>query len=323
MDDAQDSQQLDLQSYRSFFLGSRPLAIDGEQPEQHVLAAAGVPVTINPNGTYRTGGMYVQEFRQRKPRSKEPVLFMHGGSMSGAVWEHTPDGRDGWLQHFLRAGFHCYNADAVERGRSGWNPRDPHFQERPILRTAEDAFQQFRLGLPVEDAQPATLEQAAYPGLRFPLHYFQRFAEGLVPRWTGTDEIVLSAYRELIELIGPVTLCAHSQGAAFAFQLAEQQPELITSIIALEPAQAGLGDGSAMRSTKVLAIYGDYLDRDNRWPIIRGKTDAYFAQSGDHGAEVTIVDLPQAEIFGNSHLLLVENNNAEIAQLAINWLNEK
>ncbi|MFJ4264587.1 alpha/beta fold hydrolase [Paenarthrobacter nicotinovorans] len=321
MHDHTRSTSLDLKNYRSFYVGSEPVRVSGEKIEHYTFAEGGVPVAINPNGTYRTGGMYVQEFRQKSPRSSVPVLFMHGGSMTGAVWEHTPDGRDGWLQYFLQAGFDCYNVDAVERGRSGWNPRDPHFQQHPILRTAEDCFHQFRLGHSIKDTAATSLRKAAYPGLQFPLQHFQQFAEGIVPRWTLTNSIILSAYRQLLEKIGPVILCAHSQGAAFAFQLAEQRPDLVKSIVALEPAKAGDGDGSAFQQISVLNIYGDYIDLDARWPSIRNDTDSFFDKASTHGADITLVDLPREGITGNSHLLLVERNNAAIADIAIDWIN--
>ena len=317
------SSTLDLQSYRSFFVGSEPVNVTGEKLEHYTFAEGGVPVAINPNGTYRTGGMYVQEFVQRQPRSPVPILFMHGGSMTGAIWEHTPDGRDGWLQHFLRAGFTCYNVDAVERGRSGWNPRDPHFQQHPILRTAEDCFHQFRLGHPILSVTPESLAAAAYPGLQFPLESFDRFTESVVPRWSLTNSIIVSAYRELLEQIGPVIIVAHSQGAAFAFQLAEQCPDLVKSIVALEPARAGDADGTAFRNVDVLAIYGDYLSLDPRWPTIRKGTDTFLAKATQAGADITVLDLPEKGINGNSHLLLIEKNNAQIADLAIGWLRDK
>ena len=297
--------------------------VSDEEAEQHTFTSGGVPISINPNGTYSTGGMYVQEFRPRTPRAAAPVLFMHGGSMSGAVWEHTPDGRDGWLQHFIRAGIRCYNVDAVERGRSGWNPRDAHFRQRPILRTAEDCFHQFRLGAPVRDTQSATLKSAAHPGLRFPLQYFEQFTAGIVPRWTDTDDVIMGAYRQLIERIGRVTLCAHSQGAAFAFQLAERCPDLVESIIAVEPARAGDGDGSSFTGVDVLAIYGDFIELDSRWPAIRRITDAYFATASSNGADITVRDLPLDGVRGNSHLLLIEDNNAAIAGIALDWLDTR
>jgi len=34
---------------------------------------------------------------------------------TGVTWETTPDGREGWLNYFLRKGWAVYNSDAVER----------------------------------------------------------------------------------------------------------------------------------------------------------------------------------------------------------------
>ncbi|MGL9773051.1 MAG: hypothetical protein ACR5LG_01490 [Sodalis sp. (in: enterobacteria)] len=56
-----------------------------------------------------------------------------------------------------------YNVDAVERGRAGWEPRDPHFASSAILRTAEDIFYQFRIGSRVQGVTPDALQAAADP----------------------------------------------------------------------------------------------------------------------------------------------------------------
>lgn len=36
------------------------------------------------------------------------MVLMHGGHLTGAVYESTPDGREGWLQFFVRKGWPVY-----------------------------------------------------------------------------------------------------------------------------------------------------------------------------------------------------------------------
>lgn len=46
-----------------------------------------------------------------------PVLFWHGGGMTGATWEETPDGRPGWHEYFMRRGLHtCVSALGARNG---------------------------------------------------------------------------------------------------------------------------------------------------------------------------------------------------------------
>lgn len=309
-----------LRDMGSFFVGGRAVETACAAVEDLVLAAGGVPVRIDPNGTTFVGQMYVQYFLPAPAATRLPLLFWHGGSLSGATWESTPDGRPGWVAQFLRWGWPCYNVDAVERGRSGWAPRDPHFAAPPMLRTLQDSFTQFRLGRPVRDGSLASLTAAAYPQCRFPLASFETFMRQVVPRWATTDDLVLDAYCALLARVGPAVIIAHSQGAAFAFRAAERCADKVAAIVAIEPAQGGVTDGAVLARIPVLAVYGDHLDLDARWPRIRARTDAWFAAARAGGASVDILDLPQRGIRGNSHMLMMETNNAEIAALIEEWL---
>ena len=60
----------------------------------------------------------------------------HGGGESGANWETTPDGRDGWQMRFLRAGLDVYVSDSVERGSSSWARRPNVYTSEPFFLTA-------------------------------------------------------------------------------------------------------------------------------------------------------------------------------------------
>jgi pimeloyl-ACP methyl ester carboxylesterase len=312
---------LALQDIGSFFVGGHPLETTGAPVENRVLAANGVPVRIDPNGTTLVGQIYVQYFLPAQADDRLPILFWHGGSLTGATWETTPDGRAGWLNQFLRLGWPIYNVDAVERGRSGWAPKDPHFSEPPMLRTLQDSFTQFRIGRPVPDGSLASLRAAAYPGCRFPLEAFESFMRQVVPRWATTDDLTLDAYCALLSRVGPAIIVAHSQGGAFAFRAAERCPDKVAAIVAIEPAQGGTTDGAALAGIPLLAVYGDHLDLDPRWPLIRARTDGYFDAARARGARAETLDLPKIGIRGNSHMLMMERNNAEIATLIHDWLN--
>ncbi len=321
---SQADSALTLQTFGSFYLAGQPRVQTSLPTREVVLAPGGVPVTINPNGTQWLGQMYVQYFFPAQSVDAPPLSFWHGGSMTGAMWEQTPDGRAGWMQWFLRRGWRVYNADAVERGRSGWSPDAPPFAEAPILRTAEDCFTQFRIGSPVSQLTPQALSQAAYPNCQFPLEHFSDFMCQVVPRWTKTDQLMLEAWCELLERTGPVTIVAHSQGAVFALRAAARCPNKVAAIVAIEPAQAAeLRDITALSAIPVLVIYGDNLELDKRWPQIRQRTDVFFHQLQQQGGDVTLVDLPQHGIDGNSHLLMMERNSDAIAQLINDWLLQK
>ncbi|WP_082563013.1 MULTISPECIES: alpha/beta hydrolase [unclassified Pseudomonas] len=313
-----------LLSMGSFFVGGHEVCYSGEPEEAYVLAPNGVPVNINPNGTSCVGQMYVQYLLNAEGTRRPPVVFCHGGSMTGAVWESTPDGQEGWLSDFFRQGWSVYNVDAVERGRSGWAPRDRAFAAKPLLRTGQDCFVQFRIGTAVQDCSLDSLHAAAYPHCQFPLQAFDQFMRQVVPRWSDTDELTLNAYVAMLDCLAqPVILIAHSQGGAFAVRAAEQHPDKVAAIVAIEPAQAGTAEGLAQRrlkDTPILLVYGDNLRLDARWPHIRKRTDHYFDQLATCGGHVTLMDLPAHGIYGNSHLLMLERNNLAISALIQKWL---
>ena len=68
-----------------------------------------------------------------------PLLLWHGGGLSGVTYETTPDGREGWLNYFLRKGWSVYNSDAVERGRAGWAQYPDIFKGEPVFLTTSQS----------------------------------------------------------------------------------------------------------------------------------------------------------------------------------------
>lgn len=320
----QPGQPVGVAAIGSYFVGGRNVDYCNMPLEEYVLAPNGVPVQINPNGTTSVGHMYVQYVINAAAASKPAVVFCHGGSMTGAVWESTPDGRSGWMSDFLTRGWSVYNVDAVERGRAGWAPREEEFCQRALLRTHQDTFTQFRLGSRVSSTAPDSLKAAAYPNCQFPLEAFGQFMKQIVPRWAGSDKLTLAAYIAMLEgFEQPVILVAHSQGGSFAFRAAEQVPEKVAAIVAIEPAQGGTTAGienGLLNDIPVLVVYGDHLDLDARWPEIRKKTDGYFQALNAAGGSVEVMDLPDIGIYGNSHLPMLEYNNHCISALIDKWL---
>src|SRR5882672_4896315 len=109
-----------LRGMGSFHVGGRLVEISGKPVREIQLGAGGVPARMDPNGLYQVEQMYVQYFLPKARKGRLPLLMWHGGGLTGATYETTPDGREGWLNYFLRKGWSVYNFDAVERGRAGW-----------------------------------------------------------------------------------------------------------------------------------------------------------------------------------------------------------
>src|SRR5581483_7868900 len=121
-----------------------------------VFAAEGVgPITIAKQGYFFVGGKYYDtpqgqvfagqayvEFQIPKNRTHPyPIIMIEGCCTSGAGFNGTADGRDGWAQYFLAKGYAVYIMDQVGRGRSPYveavygekNPKAPKFVEREFI----------------------------------------------------------------------------------------------------------------------------------------------------------------------------------------------
>jgi pimeloyl-ACP methyl ester carboxylesterase len=266
---------------------------------------------------YETQQIYVQYARLANPRHRVPVVLWHGGSLTGATFEATPDGRPGWQSFFLRAGHSVYIVDAFQGGRASWarypeiNPEAPRFRSKDFL------WETFRIG-----PEGSYSRKETFPGSRFPAGAFDRFAMQAVPRFAVMSEPVVSGMTRTFERTGPCILVAHSASAPFAFQVARSRPDLFRALIAVEPS-GGIdlepGDAEALRRIPHLFIWGDNLASES-WQALYRSARRY-ADALGAGNAVTWVDLPARGVRGNSHMLMMDSNSDEIASLMADWVN--
>jgi pimeloyl-ACP methyl ester carboxylesterase len=321
---ARAAEPITLRDMGSFHVGGRLVAISGKQVREVVFAPGGVPAKVDPNGTYQVEQMYVQYFLPANDKGAYPLLMWHGGGLTGVTYETTPDGREGWLNYFLRKGWAVYNSDAVERGRAGWAQYPDIFKSEPVFLTTANPFERFRIGDGPNSYDPDPAKRKLLPGNQFPVEGYENFVKQNVPRWTTTDDATIAAYIAEIDRVGPSVLLFHSQAGTFGFKVAQARPDKVKALIAIEP--AGIGDpakADVLKNIPTLIIYGDYIERDSRWPKIRTNGIAFADAIKAAGGSVDIVDLPQAGIKGNSHMVMMDKNNLEVAALIQKWLEGK
>ena len=167
-------------------------------------------------------------------------------------------------------------------------------------------------------------KRAQFPGSLFPAEGYQNFMKQVVPRWTTTDAATIAAYTELVDRVCPCVVLAHSQAGQFGQKVAQARPDKVKALILVEP--AGFGDpdkAAAMKNTPILTIYGDYIDQDSRWPTIRKTQLALNQKYIEAGGSVDVINLPDIGIKGNSHMLMMDRNNLQIAGLIEAWLKKK
>ena len=106
--------------------------------------------------------------------------------------------------------------------------------------------------------------------------------------------------------------------------MAQARPDKVKALVLVEP--AGIGDPKQVEKLKnvpMLAIYGDYIEKDARWPTIRGNGVKFLAEAGKHGAKYEVIDLPKAGIKGNSHMIMMDRNSDQVAGLIQDWLQKQ
>ena len=307
-----------LKSLRSHFLGGREAVASGLPVLRRQVVGNGAARAIDMNGSYCAGQLYVQEYRLAEPRHPHPVLLWHGGGMSGAQWESTPDGRQGWLWRLLQSGYDVFVADAPERGRASWAMYPQIYDAAPIFRSKEEAWHLFRIG-PANGYAPRGQPRRAHPGQQFPADAFDTFAKQFVPRWLAHDAMALDAYRELLDLAGPCIVIGHSQGGGYATQLAREYPGPIRAVVAVEP--TGTPERVDGPLPPQLLVWGDHFDHNDTWRRYRAQTDAYWDALRRAGRRADLLDLPAAGIAGNSHFCMLDRNSDRIAELIVDWLN--
>ena len=307
-----------LKSLRSHFLGGREAVASGLPVLRRQVVGNGAARAIDMNGSYCAGQLYVQEYRLAEPRHPHPVLLWHGGGMSGAQWESTPDGRQGWLWRLLQSGYDVFVADAPERGRASWAMYPQIYDAAPIFRSKEEAWHLFRIG-PADGYAPRGQPRRAHPGQQFPADAFDTFAKQFVPRWLAHEAMALDAYRELLDLAGPCIVIGHSQGGGYATQLARECPGPIRAVVAVEP--TGTPERVDGSLPPQLLVWGDHFDHHDTWQRYRAQTDAYWDALRRAGRRADVLDLPAAGIAGNSHFCMLDRNSDRIAELIVDWLN--
>jgi pimeloyl-ACP methyl ester carboxylesterase len=282
-------------------------------------------------GTITVNQMYVQ-FRIPKTISGPPIVMVHGSGHTGATYETTPDGREGWATYFARKGFPVYVVDHSGRGRSGFNPTvinraraEANAALLPDIQIAprERAWYFFRIG---------TSYPTPFPGSQFPVEAFDQYTAQLVPNaeatLPGTGANTVQALGALLDRIGPAVVMVHSQSGAYGLNLVRARAPKMLGFINVEGNCAPVtADEVAKTFSKVplLAVWGDYSqgavgpNGDERRNGCVATVDAVKSAGGS----AKFLLLPEAGHKGNSHMLMMDKNNLQIADLIMGWLAER
>ena len=248
----------------------------------------------------------------------------HGGGLTGVTWETKPDGKPGWQMFFLNRGYDVYVSDAVERGRASWARYPEFFRSEPLFRSKKEAWELFRFG-PTGSYDPNPANRRPFPDSQFPTEALDQFAKQGVPRWVTNDASTQAAYDQLVERICPCVIIVHSQGGNFGFNAALRAHDKIKALVALEPSGApdpGKVDVAQLKTVPHLFVFGDHLQDFPSWQNFIKASRRYHAALTGAGVKSDWIDLPALGIKGNSHMMMMDRNSDQIAELVAKWLEQ-
>jgi pimeloyl-ACP methyl ester carboxylesterase len=316
-----------LKAQGSFFVG-------GEKAEQ----TQGELGDLGPGGHIAVNQMYVRYMVPQGGDGNVPVVMVHGATLTGKSWETTPDGRMGWDEYFVRKGHPVYVPDQVGRGRSGFNqavfnnvragsapagslPRWLRFSDEVV-------WPNFRFG-----SKPG----APYPDSQFPVTAVDELAKQGVPDVSfgglPAPNPTLKALSDLASQVNGAVLMGHSQSGPFPLAAALLNPTAAKGLVLVEPGRcpATYTDEQikTLATLPILVVFGDHRDTPTgigtlpSWQISFDSCQALIGRLKAAGGQAQMLNPPDRGIRGNSHMIMQDKNNLQIADLILQWIDER
>ncbi|KAK9589574.1 hypothetical protein V6Z98_008260 [Aspergillus fumigatus] len=213
------------------------VAVAVETPHRRTYFYVGGNYTLNNDGEHIiTNQMYVERLTPVDgPRRQYPIVFIHGADQTATNWLNKPDGDEGWASYSLSQGYECYLLDHTSRGRSPWDSRNGQ-----LRKYSAEHLQKYFTDTAKYNLWPQASLHTQWPGtgvMGDPI--FDSYYASTVPSLAenaAQEASMQPAGAALLDAIGkPVILVAHSQGGAMAWVTADRKPDLVHSIVSIEP----------------------------------------------------------------------------------------
>jgi pimeloyl-ACP methyl ester carboxylesterase len=188
------------------------------------------------------GQIYVEYQIPKKRTQAYPLVIVPGAAQTATNFNGTPDGREGWTQHFLRRGYAVYIVEQPGRGRSSYQPDTDGTQAYPEVLRVQQRFtapEKFNLW-------PQARLHTQWPGTGTAGDpNFDQFFASQVP-FVQKPEVIQALNRDalaaLIDKLGPVILMTHSQSGAYGWEAVDQRPGMVKALIQAEPSAPPVHD---------------------------------------------------------------------------------
>ena len=272
---------------------------------------------------------------------KIPITLIHGGAHTGACFHATADGSPGWAHAFVAAGHPVHILDWPGSGRSGPAPLD--FDGQALCRCLGEVLQ--------EIGEPSVLLTHSMSGaygwrlLESHGHLVERLV-AIAPAPPGNiqpepEVIAESASRVTVlgavlkitipldrpflpprqfvleKLLGASVRFPRETLDAYVASLQPLLPRLLYERQNVRGSQLRIRDFTQFAGKEILVVTGAY-DTDHPRHLDSATVD-WLAQCG---ARPEFWFLPERGLFGNGHMLMLEDNARDIAALVLEWLSD-
>jgi pimeloyl-ACP methyl ester carboxylesterase len=315
-----------LASQGSFFVGGETKTLPAAP------AQAGAKNPGFGAGDVTVNQMYVQYQSPLAAGEHLPVVMVHGCCLSSKTWETTPDGRMGWNEYFVRRGRSVYLADQVSRARSGFDGSafnavragtvPPSQLPNMLSASHQTAWSVFRFG--PKFGTP-------FPDGQFPIEAVDELYKQMIPDLNSTLPNPNPTWKNMaalaVKLKGAV-LIGHSESGFFPEQAALIDPSGIKGMISIEMPCPAMSPAQISSLSKIptLIMFGDHLDMQGggpaNWTASFEGCQKWVQQMKDAGGDTEMMYLPKLGIKGNSHMLMQDRNNLELADLLMDWIDK-
>lgn len=284
--------------------------------------------------------VYYEVLEPLAPTGKPTMVLLHGGAHTGSCYLHTADGRPGWAHRFVARGYRVVVPDWPGSGRSGYIPPAEltgeivcqglgaliEAQPGPVILLTHSMSGAFgwrlleehgarieRLvgiapGLPGNiQAEPTILRDTAEETELQSLQL--RFTLSKTAPYIGTADFVAK------KIIGDGSRFPRAAIPAYVAQLGAIAPRIIHQRLNVGGMQHKVRDTAPFRDKPILVLTGT---NDIDHPRAIDEPIVHWLNS--IGARAEFCWLGDLGITGNGHMLMLEDNSDQLADLVADWI---
>lgn len=315
-----------LKSRGSFLVGGENVA---QTPAQLSYFTPQPP----PSGSRVTINQMYVEYMMPMLQRGAPVVMVHGATLTGKSYDTTPDGRMGWYEYFVRKGHPTYIPDQVSRGRSGFDIsvyNDVRAGVKPL--TALPNFWRFGDELVWTQFRFGPTFGTAFADEQFPVEAIGELSRQAVPDLNyvlPNPNPNIAATAKLANQLQGAVLMGHSQSGTLPLDAMLADPTGVKAMVLVEPGgcratQFTDAQIAALAKAPILVVFGDHLDAVTgtvvNWKSQFDNCNAFITRVKAAGGVADMLHPPTLGIRGNSHMIMMDKNNLQIADLILSWI---